>query len=493
VSALQESLQVFKTAPLSQPLNLLFVYPDPEFSFLTRKILSADGAVFEAGTAREAQTLIQAHTFQIAVICKLGDQPPSHDSLDLIIHLIDQHPDIFIYFFSDLPLEGPFKEYQQGGIINQISTSMDQIKLIQDLAKRIGIKDWKQKLFSFTEPLPPYGKHIFPSEISENFFQNSLPNEVEEISFQNIADEPLFPTFLKQEKREMIPPIEIPKFSNHKLQFQDNFTTSEKQLFFKFSDPTRLINFFTLEIAHKIKNPLVAIKTFTELLKDNFNDQGFREEFYPIVKNEIGKIDQTVESLIEFSEHLDTLTPHSNLLQILENQVKAVNQEGQGKMKISPPLQTLSPFLIDESKASYTFKLLFNAIKENLGGLHDIEIQTEPLLSESPPGGLVITILFPPKNSVSGPLKGLDLILAQWFIESLNGQIKEDTIGTRSVFKVIFYPSLKETTERFFSHSQEPMCDRRQHSFPLAFKDRRNSERRIKWLPISFGDRRGSP
>lgn len=50
-------------------------------------------------------------------------------------------------------------------------------------------------------------------------------------------------------------------------------------------------------VAHEIKNPLVAIKTFAELLPERFTEKDFREEFSAVVIREIDRIDALVARL----------------------------------------------------------------------------------------------------------------------------------------------------------------------------------------------------
>jgi PAS domain S-box-containing protein len=50
-------------------------------------------------------------------------------------------------------------------------------------------------------------------------------------------------------------------------------------------------------IAHEIKNPLVAIKTFAELLPDRFTEEDFRNDFLKVVIGEIDRIDDLVARL----------------------------------------------------------------------------------------------------------------------------------------------------------------------------------------------------
>lgn len=61
----------------------------------------------------------------------------------------------------------------------------------------------------------------------------------------------------------------------------------------------RLASFGALAsgVAHEIKNPLVAIRTFAELLPERFTDLDFREDFSKVVIREIARIDDLVGRL----------------------------------------------------------------------------------------------------------------------------------------------------------------------------------------------------
>ncbi len=57
------------------------------------------------------------------------------------------------------------------------------------------------------------------------------------------------------------------------------------------------IGAFASSIAHEIKNPLVAIKTFAELLPERFTDEDFRDQFSKVAIREIERIDELVGRL----------------------------------------------------------------------------------------------------------------------------------------------------------------------------------------------------
>ncbi len=54
-------------------------------------------------------------------------------------------------------------------------------------------------------------------------------------------------------------------------------------------------------MAHEIKNPLVSIKTFSQLLLDRYGDPDFRATFKEIVPHEVDRIDTIVSRLLDFA------------------------------------------------------------------------------------------------------------------------------------------------------------------------------------------------
>ena len=84
---------------------------------------------------------------------------------------------------------------------------------------------------------------------------------------------------------------------------------------------------FASGIAHEIKNPLVAIRTFAELLPERFTDDEFRGEFSAVVLREIERIDHLVARLrglavpshISF-RNIDIIEPIEETLALLRAQ-----------------------------------------------------------------------------------------------------------------------------------------------------------------------------
>lgn len=65
-------------------------------------------------------------------------------------------------------------------------------------------------------------------------------------------------------------------------------------------------------LAHEIRNPLVSIKTFVQLLPTHHHDPAFREKFFRLIGDEVGRIDQLTEQL------LDLASPRTYTAQVVE-------------------------------------------------------------------------------------------------------------------------------------------------------------------------------
>src|SRR5262249_4193750 len=52
---------------------------------------------------------------------------------------------------------------------------------------------------------------------------------------------------------------------------------------------------------NEIRNPLIAIKTFAQLLPERFDDADFRKEFNEIVVSEVDRLDRIITQINNFA------------------------------------------------------------------------------------------------------------------------------------------------------------------------------------------------
>jgi PAS domain S-box-containing protein len=80
-------------------------------------------------------------------------------------------------------------------------------------------------------------------------------------------------------------------------------------------------------MAHEIKNPLVTIKTFTELLPIQYGDTEFRQTFFDLVGQEVTRIDAIVNRLLNFARPAKASLKPISLHDVLENSIHLVEQQ----------------------------------------------------------------------------------------------------------------------------------------------------------------------
>lgn len=101
--------------------------------------------------------------------------------------------------------------------------------------------------------------------------------------------------------------------------------TESKELEARTRDLERLRFWSTLanRMAQEIRNPLVAVKTFAQLLPERYQDKDFREEFFSLVMAEIDRLTQITERLLEFAMPRDINPSRQDLNQIVESAIAA--------------------------------------------------------------------------------------------------------------------------------------------------------------------------
>ncbi len=130
----------------------------------------------------------------------------------------------------------------------------------------------------------------------------------------------------------------------------------------------RLASFGALAagVAHEIKNPLVAIRTFAELLPERFEDVDFREDFSKVVIKEISRIDDLVARLRGIAATarqqvgaVDLRDPINDTLTLLRGQLE------QTRTSVVREFRDSAPYVaIEESQLKQLFLNLFlNAIE----------------------------------------------------------------------------------------------------------------------------------
>jgi nitrogen-specific signal transduction histidine kinase len=155
-------------------------------------------------------------------------------------------------------------------------------------------------------------------------------------------------------------------------------------------------NDLAASMSHEIRNPLVAIKTFAQLLPERFDDSDFRREFNEIVVQEIDRLDRIITQINNFAhppelvmKPLDLRAPVKRALEVARE--KFGTNGTPVEMNLPPDLP---PVLGDESALTEAFAhLVANAAEATRGQREPkIVLAAKPISEGSSAKGIVVTI-----------------------------------------------------------------------------------------------------
>jgi signal transduction histidine kinase len=243
------------------------------------------------------------------------------------------------------------------------------------------------------------------------------------------ADQPLeaasFEPFLPSEGQEKVK-IERPMAANglHKVTASANGHDRADEL-----------NTLIHELAHEFKNPMVSIKTFTQLLSDRYQDEDFRTRFQDIVGSDIERMDDLLEVMIEFAEFSQPRCTQVALREKLGSVLDELSSEcirrqvqihwrGSGYGR---------EILADETQVRYAFKNVVLAVLSQVKVGSEIEIDLEKqgcvLISYLCEAGRVASIARYFGTSSSPPMEPampLRVLLAKQLVERNGGEMTLD-------------------------------------------------------------------
>ncbi len=122
----------------------------------------------------------------------------------------------------------------------------------------------------------------------------------------------------------------------------------------------------TAGLAHEIRNPLVAIKTFTQLLPERLEDEEFRNQFLPIASNEVDRISLLINELLDFAKPSEPKFDFEDINEILDGMILLVSTESKKKhIQIVKNYENNLPLVsLDREQMKQVFlNILLNAIE----------------------------------------------------------------------------------------------------------------------------------
>jgi len=206
-------------------------------------------------------------------------------------------------------------------------------------------------------------------------------------------------------------------------------------------------------IAHEIRNPLMAIKTYLDLLPAKYDNPSFRAKIVDQVPEEISRLNQLLTELLDYSKskqvHLETL----NLSDVAAQSVSLFTQEfDQRKIQIELTLEENCCLIADRAHMKQILlNLLLNgidAVSEN-GSMRitTASEQERVILKVQDDGpGIPESIqndIFEPFYTTKEKGTGLGLALVYQYVQENGGQISVESDSEQGTTFVISFPACR--------------------------------------------------
>jgi len=205
-------------------------------------------------------------------------------------------------------------------------------------------------------------------------------------------------------------------------------------------------------MAQEIKNPLVAINTFAQLLPRKYESADFRAAFSRVVQEEVDRINRVVETLYQFARepelHLQRLDVKTTVRDVVDTFAKAVAEKGiefDSHLQETPLSAEIDPD---------AFKLVLQNLMQNAvdalpaGGRVSVSAQSSPqgieIRVEDSGAGIAgedSGKVFEPFYSSKERGTGLGLSLAKKLVEAHDGTLEVDAASQGARF-VLRFPTL---------------------------------------------------
>jgi signal transduction histidine kinase len=214
-------------------------------------------------------------------------------------------------------------------------------------------------------------------------------------------------------------------------------------------------------VAHEIRNPLVTIKTFAHLLPQHHQDAAFRDRFFPLISEEVTRIDRLTEQLLGLSTPRIYTAQAVHLHPVLHATLELVAAKAEHRaVQLVEDFQA-NPDLVSTDPAAakqVVLNLCLNAIQavEGRDGDGSVQIATrlvrkglELSVTDNGPGIApeILPRLFQPFATTKSSGFGLGLAICSDILSSLKASISADppVAGRGATFRVIF-PCLPPTS-----------------------------------------------
>jgi len=203
-------------------------------------------------------------------------------------------------------------------------------------------------------------------------------------------------------------------------------------------------------LSHEIRNPLVSIRTFTELLPDHFADETFRARFKELVGKDVAHIQDVVTRLAKAAERDRLVSAPVDVSSLIDRLLAARRERiGRGRLVVLTELERDEPMArVDADALETALAGLIDRALDSLPERGDLFIATRrtPGAADRRPRLRVLLRHHDPQAAgIGGELDPvnhiLEYVLAETIVEALGGRLTIDPTQGPETLIVIDLPT----------------------------------------------------
>lgn len=242
-------------------------------------------------------------------------------------------------------------------------------------------------------------------------------------------------------------------------------------------DQLQFVNKVAMRSSHDLKNSLVSIRTFSQLLPDKYNDKEFRTDFYNIVSHEVDRLTVLVDNLNFFAQPLKLFRVESDLNELIQESLSQILKEDLEKIVIEKEFLLSRPqvWVDPENMKKVFLNLIRNSVQAMTeGGTLKIKAFDEKKNGEGPEKEKVdfiqihiqdngtgmpaeeIQQAFEPFYTVKNRGIGLGLTLVKKIIEAHGGTISIESEAGKGTDLILRIPRSNPSAKQEQQEKQEP-------------------------------------
>ena len=186
------------------------------------------------------------------------------------------------------------------------------------------------------------------------------------------------------------------------------------------SDRLASLGTLTAGLAHEIRNPLVSVQTFLQLLPERYEDEEFRTQFHALACDEISRLNLLMEELLAFARPSEPNLRLTSLNDTIDKMLMLVGSEckKKGIEIIKDFSDNISEVVMDREQLKQVLMNLFlNAIQAMPAG-GSLEVRTVSLVSSGKSDFVQIEVK---DTGVGIPEKDIDSLFTPFFTTKEQG------------------------------------------------------------------------